>query len=106
MVIVMSKLVGKTSLSRRKDKTISEDKQELKKGRITTVGTRKNITTGISPVTMRLTENDKIELNIWLEELTEEMEKPITGAKLMKGLLDMKNKINKKYLIHSINKAN
>lgn len=106
MVMVMSKLVGKTSLSRRKLKTDTENIQEQKKDRITTVGTRKNITTGISPVTMRLTENDKIELNIWLEELTEEMEKPITGAKLMKGLLDMKDKINKKNLIYSINKAN
>lgn len=100
----MSKLVGTTSLERRKNrkettvKTASKDK-------ITTVATRRNITTNTTPVTMRLPENDKAELNLWLDELSLESGKNITNAKLLRGLIKMRDKINLSTLIKSIDKA-
>ena len=94
----MAKLIGKTSLDHRSKTT--ENDGSIKK--ITTVGTRRNITTGTTPITMRLPENDKAELNIWLEELSLESGKQITNAKLLRGLINIKETINSKKLIKSI----
>lgn len=98
----MAKLIGKTSLDRRSKTT--ETDGSIKK--ITTVGTRRNITTGTTPITMRLPENDKVELSIWLEELSLESGKQITNAKLLRGLINMKENINLKKLIKSIQESN
>jgi hypothetical protein len=98
----MKKLTGTTSLERRtKRKVEAADKAD----KITTVGTRRNITTNTSPITMRLPENDKIELNLWLEELSLASGKNITNAKLLRGLIEMREKINIKMLIKSINNS-
>jgi len=97
----MAKLTGTTSLERRKkptEKAVSKDK-------ITTVATRRNITTNTSPITMRLPENDKVELNLWLEELSLASGKNITNAKLLRGLINMHDKININTLIKSIDKS-
>lgn len=102
----MSKLKGVTALNRRslrKDETVSEQE---KPGKITTVATRRNVTTGTSPVPMRLPENDKAELALWLEELSEASGKKISGAKLLRGLIHMRGKLNEKALIKAINEAN
>jgi len=97
----MKKLTGTTSLERRKKPT----KQAVSKEKITTVSTRRNITTNTSPITMRLPENDKVELNLWLEELSLASGKNITNAKLLRGLINMHDKININTLIKSIDKA-
>ncbi|MCU8045792.1 MULTISPECIES: hypothetical protein [unclassified Shewanella] len=47
---------------------------------------------------LRLTENDRADLNLWLES-----GKNITAAKLFRGLISMRDKINTKTLIRSIN---
>tara|TARA_R110002124_G_scaffold50901_2_gene147605 strand:- start:582 stop:887 length:306 start_codon:yes stop_codon:yes gene_type:complete len=98
----MNKLTGVTGLSRRKNvkesKLISDTKEK-----ITTVSTRRNITTGTSPVPLRLTENDRADLNLWLKNLEAESGKNITAAKLFRGLINMRDKINTKALIRSIN---
>ena len=52
---------------------------------------------------LRLTENDRANLNLWLEALEAESGKNITAAKLFRGLINMKDKINTKVLIRSIN---
>ncbi|MBB1319898.1 hypothetical protein H5123_19955 [Shewanella sp. SR43-4] len=98
----MSKLTGFTGLSRRSS---SKETQESSKSqeKITTVSTRRNITTGTSPMPLRLTENDRANLNLWLEVLEAESGKNITAAKLFRGLINMKDKINTKVLIRSIN---
>ncbi|MCT8988664.1 hypothetical protein [Shewanella phaeophyticola] len=98
----MSKLTGVTGLSRRGS---AKETQNVPKsqGKITTVSTRRNITTGTSPMPLRLTENDKANLNLWLEALEAESGKNITAAKLFRGLINMKEKINTKGLIRSIN---
>jgi hypothetical protein len=54
---------------------------------------------------MRLPENDKVELSLWLEELSLESGKNITNAKLLRGLINMRDKINLSTLIKSIDKA-
>lgn len=102
----MSKLKGVTALNRRKERKAEADVQPQKSEKITTVATRRNVTTGTSPVPMRLPENDKAELGLWLEELSEATGKKITGAKLMRGLIRMRGKINQKALIKAINEAN
>lgn len=102
----MSKLKGVTSLNRRKERKAEAEEQPQKSEKITTVATRRNVTTGTSPVPMRLPENDKAELNLWLEELSEATGKKITGAKLMRGLIRMRGKLNQKALIKAINEAN
>ena len=101
----MAKLTGNTSLERRNKRKEAQSPRALKEDKITTVLTRKNMTTGTSPVTMRLSENDKAELNLWLEELSLESGKNITNAKLFRGLIEMRKKINSTMLIKSINKA-
>lgn len=99
----MSKLTGVTSLSRRKNKETNPTAKAEEK--ITTVSTRRNVTTTTSPVPIRLTENDKAELSIWLEELQSMTNKKITTAKLMRGLIHMREKINDKKLIEAIKDA-
>lgn len=100
----MTKLVGKTALERRK-KRKEDTVKTANKEKITTVSTRRNITTNTTPVTMRLPENDKVELNLWLDELSLESGKNITNAKLLRGLIKMREKINISTLIKSIDKA-
>jgi hypothetical protein len=99
----MAKLTGVTSLDRRKKTKADSANNAVNK--ITTVGTRRNITTNTSPITMRLPENDKVELNLWLEELSLKSGKNITNAKLLRGLIEMREKINIKMLIKSINNS-
>ncbi|MGB5444030.1 MAG: hypothetical protein WBM99_00875 [Psychromonas sp.] len=101
----MAKLTGNTSLNRRQERKKQKIQEVTDKNKITTVATRRNITTGTSPVTMRLPENDKVELNIWLEELSLASGKNITNAKLLRGLIKMRDKINIVSLIKSIDKA-
>lgn len=101
----MAKLTGKTSLARRQKRKEEQSQETADKSKITTVATRRNITTGTSPVTMRLPENDKAELNLWLEELSLESGKNITNAKLLRGLIKMRDKINLNTLMKSIDKA-
>lgn len=101
----MAKLTGNTSLARRQKRKEKQSQETADKSKITTVATRRNITTGTSPVTMRLPENDKVELNLWLEELSLESGKNITNAKLLRGLIKMRDKINLTTLIKSIDKA-
>jgi hypothetical protein len=101
----MKKLTGTTSLDHRKKRKVEETNQAVSKNKITTVATRRNITTNTSPVTMRLPENDKAELNLWLEELSLESGKNITNAKLLRGLIKMRDKININTLVKSIDKA-
>lgn len=101
----MSKLIGTTSLERRKKRKEETTVKTVSKDKITTVATRRNITTNTTPVTMRLPENDKVELNLWLEALSLESGKNITNAKLLRGLIKMRDKINMSTLIKSIDKA-
>jgi hypothetical protein len=101
----MKKLTGTTSLERRKKRKVEAVDQAVNKDKITTVATRRNITTNTSPITMRLPENDKVELNLWLEELSLASGKNITNAKLLRGLIEMRDKINLSSLIKSINKS-
>lgn len=100
----MTKLTGSTALSRRKNKKLKADSTTETKveEKITTVMTRRNVTTGTSPVPMRLTENDKAELNLWLDELQDISGKNISNAKLFRGLIHMRDKINAKKLIEAI----
>lgn len=103
----MNKLTGNTALSRRKDKKLNAESNAESKTdeKITTVMTRRNVTTGSSPVPVRLTENDKAELNLWLDELQAETGKNISSAKLFRGLIHMRDKINVKKLIEAIKDA-
>ena len=98
----MKKLAGVTGLDRRK--SVKEPQESPKpQEKITTVSTRRNITTGTSPMPLRLTENDRADLNLWLEALEAESGKNVTAAKLFRGLISMRDKINTKALIRSIN---
>ncbi|ESE41402.1 hypothetical protein [Shewanella decolorationis] len=98
----MSKLTGVTGLNRRKSvKESLETKNPQEK--TPPFPPRRNITTGTSPLPLRLTENDRADLNLWLEALEAESGKNITAAKLFRGLISMRDKINTKALIRAIN---
>jgi len=103
----MSKLQGASSLHRRRQKKLDQKEQKIPTDtKITTVATRRNVTTNSKPIPVRLTENNKADLNLWLEELSEEMGKKITMAKLMRGLIHMHEDIDEKALMDAINAAN
>lgn len=90
----MSKLTGSTSLGRRGESQRSD--------KVTIVGSRRNVTTGTSPTPIRLTPDERAELNLWVEELQELTKKKLTAAKLMRGLIHMRNSINNGKLIDAI----
>lgn len=90
----MSKLEGSSALTRRKEKSRPD--------KITTVGSRRNVTTGTSPTPIRLTPDERAELNLWVEELQQQTQKKLTSAKLMRGLLHMRKSINTGKLIEAI----
>lgn len=73
-----------------------------KKRSVVSVGPRGTKTTGRSPRTLRLTENDETELIEWLDELTDARGKQITPAKLFRGLIHMRDQINQKKLLEAI----
>ncbi|MGF1688406.1 hypothetical protein L4C36_17220 [Photobacterium japonica] len=102
----MTKLKGMTALNRRSQRKAEAETEPKKAEKITTVGTRRNVTTGTAPVPMRLPENDKAELALWLEELSEQTGKKITSAKLLRGLIKMRGQLNEKKLIQAIYEAN
>ncbi|MGL4752304.1 MAG: hypothetical protein ACRCXB_07815 [Aeromonadaceae bacterium] len=90
----MAKLEGSSVLARRKDTQRSD--------KITTVGTRRNVTTGTSPTPIRLTPDERAELNLWVAELQELTQKKLTAAKLVRGLIHMRKGINAGKLIDAI----
>lgn len=102
----MTKLKGMTGLNRRSQRKTEAEEQQKKAEKITTVATRRNVTTGTSPIPMRLSDNDKAELNLWLEELSAHTGKKITSAKLLRGLIKMRAQVNEKKLIQAIYEAN
>ncbi|WP_318479415.1 hypothetical protein [Photobacterium leiognathi] len=55
---------------------------------------------------MRLSDNDKAELNLWLEALSAQTGKKITSAKLLRGLTKMRDQVNEKKLIQAIYETN
>ena len=90
----MSKLEGSSALARRKE--------SQRPDRITTVGSRRNVTTGTSPTPIRLTPDERAELNLWVQELQGLTKKKLTSAKLMRGLIHMRKSINTGKLIEAI----
>ncbi|NQY63822.1 MAG: hypothetical protein HRT38_08790 [Alteromonadaceae bacterium] len=89
----MTKLLTKSALSRRN----KENKEK-----ITTVSSKRNTTTGTSPIPIRLSPNDKANIDIWLNELSDLAGKRISLAKLIRGLVHIKNKINNDKLLDAI----
>ncbi len=63
---------------------------------------RDNNTSGVSPLVIRITQNERQLLQDWLVELQQHTNKRLTGAKLVRGLIAMRAKINQKTLIESI----
>lgn len=63
---------------------------------------RDNNTSGVSPLVIRITQNERQLLQDWLVELQQHTNKRLTGAKLVRGLIAMRAKINQKALIESI----
>jgi uncharacterized protein YxjI len=102
----MSKLEGTSSLSRRRQKKKEQQEIDQPKDRITTVATKRNVTTGAKPVSIRLSENNQADLNLWLQNLELEMGKKVTAAKLIRGIIHMRDNIDKEDLINAINAAN
>jgi len=92
----MATLSGNSALSRRKN---NESKN------ITTVASKRNTTTGTSPIPIRLTPTDKAEVDIWLNELSDLAGKKISLAKLIRGVTFMRDKIKNEKLLEAIKKS-
>ncbi|CDU04913.1 conserved hypothetical protein [Vibrio coralliirubri] len=63
------------------DKVITTNKQNV------------DTTHNISPTPMRLTLRDKGDLDDWVEDLQQDMRKKVTGAKLFRGLIAIKDEL-------------
>ncbi|EKG9565895.1 hypothetical protein O5P60_004786 [Vibrio parahaemolyticus] len=85
----------------------SKDKQDCSENekKITVTSSASNITSSVSPTTMRLPPKPKAELAIWISELQELTDKKITPAKLMRGLIEMRGEISSDALIEAIHKV-
>ena len=79
------------------DKEKDKDKEP-----ITTVGSRRNVTTGTAPTHIRLTPDERAELNLWVDELQRLTAKKLTAAKVFRGLLHMRKSINAGKLLDAI----
>ena len=63
---------------------------------------KRNTTSGSSPLTARLTDQEKQILQQWVAELQKQTNKNLTAAKILRGLLHMKDQIKPDKLIKSI----
>lgn len=63
---------------------------------------RRHTTSGSSPLTARLTDQEKQMLQQWVAELQKQTNKNLTAGKVLRGLIHMKDKINQAKLIQSI----
>ncbi|MDE1465334.1 hypothetical protein [Spartinivicinus poritis] len=95
----MSKLAGTTKLGERRNREVDAPKEKEK---LTTVKTNRNVTTGLSPKPFRLTADDISGLQELTEEIQSMTKKNITEAKVIRGLIGMRSKLNKKKLLESI----
>ncbi|MBU2714100.1 hypothetical protein [Zooshikella harenae] len=98
----MSKLTGTTNLNSRFSKKEEPEEIPQIKEKLTTVKTNRNVTTGLSPKPFRLTTDDISGLQELTEEIQSMTKKNITEAKVIRGLIGMRDKINKKKLLESI----
>ena len=90
----MSKLQGNTKLNRR-----FEGKEKAK---LTTVKSNRNVTTGLSPKTFRCTETDRAGLQELTDELQAMTNKQLTDAKVLRGLIAMRENLDKEALLQAI----
>lgn len=63
---------------------------------------RNNNTTGQSPVSLRLTEQEKFLLQQWTDEMQQLTQKRLSASKILRGLIHMKDGVNKKKLLDAI----
>ncbi|EGQ8057351.1 hypothetical protein HPX47_004825 [Vibrio alginolyticus] len=96
-------LKSKGSILNRRSKG-KKDESEIEK-KITVTSSASNITSSVSPTTMRLPPKPKAELAVWISELQELTDKKITPAKLMRGLIEMRSDIPSDALIEAIQKV-
>lgn len=64
---------------------------------ITTHKTNTESTYAVPPTPFRLTLSDKVDLQDWADALQEGTRRKVTGAKVIRGLIAMKDKLPKKY---------
>ena len=99
----MSKLQGNTKLSRRLEKKKAQKNvSEKPQAKLTTVKSSRNVTTGLSPKTFRCTELDKAGLQELTEELQELTNKRLTESKVLRGLIAMRENLDKESLLKAI----
>ena len=87
----MSNFAGKTKLAK-----TSPEKIAVKMNR------RDNNTTGVSPLVVRITQNERQILQDWLVDLQAHTNKRLTGAKLIRGLIAMRGRLKTKDIIEAI----
>lgn len=66
------------------------------------INQRNNNTSGVSPLVIRITQRERQLLQEWLIELQQHTNKRLTGAKLIRGMLSMKDSIKTDKLIDAI----
>ena len=84
-------LQGKTGLGANKLKS---------KVKLSTIANN-NHTVDKNPVPVRLSPFDKGEMNLWCTELSEMRGKKVSAAKLLRGLIGLRGKIDNKELLDS-----
>lgn len=63
---------------------------------------RDNCTSGVPPMVIRLTTNERQILQDWLIDLQQHTQKRLTAAKLIRGIIGMREKIKPQQLVEAI----
>ncbi len=84
-------------------KVSDDNKADRKKERrLTTVNEKTETTYKVSPLTMRLSVQDKMAVSNWVDELQANSKRKVSPAKLMRALTEMKDEIDQEALLQLI----
>lgn len=101
----MNKLKSRGAKSSLANLLKQSDEQKIdskKERRLTTVNEKTTTTYKVSPLTMRLSVQDKMAVNHWIEELQARSRRKVSSAKLIRALTEMKDDIDQEVLLKII----
>ena len=94
----MKKLQGKTKLANR----ASSRNSATKSNKLTSVGQKKNVTTGLAPKSFRCTESEKATLQALTDRLQKLTQRPLTESKVLRGLIAISEELDQQRLLQRI----
>jgi hypothetical protein len=93
---------AKSSLANLSKQSEEQKTDSKKERRLTTVNEKTATTYKVSPLTMRLSVQDKTAVSNWVDELQANSKRKVSPAKLMRALTEMKDDIDQEALLKLI----